>query len=85
MWGFDVSDTPEEDVLIWPDCWNSFILFEAMATQWRVGACGVTGLDYNALPTVAKMVGCNEEDLQNAFNDIRIMEGEALSLMREKD
>ncbi|MCL8357250.1 DUF1799 domain-containing protein, partial [Enterobacter hormaechei subsp. xiangfangensis] len=26
--------------------WKSFTIFSALATQWRVGASGATGLDY---------------------------------------
>lgn len=56
-----------------------------MSTQWRVSAGGAVGLDYNTLPTVAEMLDFNKEQLKEAFHDIRIMEGEALSLMHKKD
>lgn len=80
-WGFSVGDLLEEEIEIWPDAWPAFLLFEAMSTQWRVGMGGAIGLDYQALPVVAKYLEVAEEDMPLAFNDIRLMESEALSNM----
>lgn len=60
---------------------NTFI---AMATQWRVGAMGATGLDYNALPMVMKLIGIPAKYRNDVFEDIRIMEDVALETMRKK-
>ncbi|MFS1292000.1 DUF1799 domain-containing protein [Pseudomonas piscis] len=54
-----------------------------MSTQWRVGACGATGLDYGALPSVIRMCGVPVSSRQSIFSDIRQMEAEALAVMVE--
>lgn len=82
-WGFSFGDLIEEEVEIWPDVWPAFLIFEAMSTQWNVGMGGAIGLDYKALPIVAKYLEVEEEDMPLAFNDIRVMEAEALKKMAE--
>ncbi|MGP0015697.1 DUF1799 domain-containing protein [Pseudomonas sp.] len=78
------KDVPVEEVGVWPDNWSAFTVFEAMATQWRVGACGATGLDYGVLPSVIRMCGVPAGDRQGIFHDIRQMEAEALQVMAEQ-
>jgi hypothetical protein len=80
-WGFSFGDLLEEEIELWPDTWPAFLLFEAMSTQWRVGMSGAIGLDYQALPVVAKYLEVAEEDMPLAFNDLRLMESEALKHM----
>ncbi len=43
----DVEDT--SDVEVWPENWVPFKVFNKVSTQWRVGAGGATGLDYNVV------------------------------------
>ncbi|XRP56065.1 DUF1799 domain-containing protein [Enterobacter hormaechei] len=47
----------EEEVGILPSVWRSFTIFSSLATQWRVGASGATGLDYNVLPGCSSYTG----------------------------
>lgn len=47
----------EEEVGILPSVWGAFTVFSALATQWRVGASGATGLDYNVLPGCLSYMG----------------------------
>ena len=82
--GLFLSDLDSEDVLIWPDNWNSFTVFEAMGTQWRTGGCGATGLDYCALPEVMRLCGIKKKHQPNVFYDIRVMEAEALKVMADR-
>jgi len=56
---------------------------EAMGTQWRTGACGVTGLDYAVLPGVMRLIGVPAKDRPTVFQDIRVMESEAIAVMAE--
>lgn len=83
-WGFSFGDLLEEIIELWPDCWPSFVLFEGMSTQWRVGMSGAVGLDYNTLPLVAKMLDITDEQMPLAFNDLRLMEAEVLKKMAEE-
>lgn len=82
-WGFSFDDLQEEEVEVWADIWPAFILFEAMSTQWRVGMGGAIGLDYPALPLVAKYLEIDEELMPLAFTDVRVMEAEALKRMNQ--
>lgn len=77
------ADIPEDEYDVWPDNWPAFLLFEAMSTQWRVGIGGATGLDYNALPPVASMLGMKRREIPEVFHDIRVMEAEAMLVMSE--
>ncbi|WP_085600438.1 MULTISPECIES: DUF1799 domain-containing protein [unclassified Pseudomonas] len=79
-----MGDLTGQDVEVWPDVWPAFLVFEAMSTQWRVGACGATGLDYGALPSVIRMCGVPASSRQNIFSDVRQMEAEALAVMAEQ-
>ncbi|WP_434134363.1 DUF1799 domain-containing protein [Pseudomonas luteola] len=82
--GLFLSDLDSEDILIWPDNWNSFTVFEAMGTQWRTGGCGATGLDYCALPEVMRLCGIKKRHQPDMFYDVRVMEAEALKVMAER-
>lgn len=55
-----------------------------MHTQWRVGMAGMVGLDYSALPFVAKQVGIGARKLKKAFWVLQEMEREALAWMAER-
>ncbi|TKD32591.1 hypothetical protein FCG41_21925 [Azotobacter chroococcum] len=69
---------------IWPDNWQAVGVFLDMDTQWRVGMAGPVGLDYGALEPVMRMRGIKKRDRQDVFAAVRIMEAEALRVMREK-
>lgn len=71
-----------DPVEILPDVWPVFQVFQSMATQWRTGMSGVTGLDYNCLPWVMKLHGV--EDEVTALTDIRVMEAAALIVIHSK-
>lgn len=83
MLGLTRADLPEEEFEVWPDAWPAFRLFDALSTQWRTGAGGPSGLDYNAIPATSAMLGIKRRDLPNIFPDLRIMEVEALAVMAE--
>lgn len=44
---------------------------------------GATGLDYNALPGVMRLIGVPTAERADVFESVRIMEDVALSKMRE--
>lgn len=56
-------------------------LFVAMGTQWRVAMGGPTGLDYAALPIVARAM--NIKLKASVLDGIRAMECEAIRVMGE--
>lgn len=54
-----------------------------MQTQWRVGASGAIGLDYNVLNNIIELLNI-ESDKATLFSDIRIMEAKVLEIMHRK-
>lgn len=83
LFGLKLEEIPEEDIFVWDINWNTFTLFNAVGTQWRVGMGGATGLDYNVVPLVAKSLGIKNKELTALFPDLQVMENEALITMRE--
>lgn len=84
LFGLHLEEIPVEDVLVWDVNWRTFSLFHSLTTQWRVGGMGsATGLDYSAIPAVAKMLGIKNKELKAMFPDIQVMENEALVTMGE--
>ena len=82
MFGFSPEDY-DETVEVWPDNWKAFLVMDSMGTQWRTGACGATGLDYGVLPNVMRLVGVSAKDRPSVFQDIRVMESEAIAVMAQ--
>lgn len=77
------ADIPEVEHEVLADIWPALRVFEAMSTQWRVGMGGPVGLDYNAIPPVATMLGMKRREITDLFQDLRVMEAEALLVMSE--
>jgi hypothetical protein len=84
-WGFTAEDMAgrDPDVEIWPDNESAVKVFAAMGTQWRVGMAGRTGLDYGVLPLVFRLTDIPRADWPHVFDDLRVMEGAALSHMHK--
>lgn len=70
---------------VWPDNTTSVNVFIAMLTQWRAGAMGVLGFDYSALPVVLECSEVPRDQWPQVFDDIRVMEDEALRILRSKN
>jgi len=80
--GLTANDIAAIDV--WPDNLPAVNVFVAMATQWRTGMSGPVGLDYSALPAVLRLTGAPRGTWPQTFEDIRVMEAEALKVMGEQ-
>ena len=72
-----------QPVEVWPDNAMSVNVFITMSTQWRVGMNGATGLDYNALPAVMKLIGVPKKLRTAVFDDIRTLEDSAMETIRK--
>lgn len=70
-----------DDVEVVPDVWESYLVFSAMSTQWRVGMNGATGLDYSVIPNVLDLL--NIKSKATIFDDLRVMELKALELINK--
>jgi hypothetical protein len=75
----DLDDTVE----VFQDVWPAFSLLMAMATQWRRGMDGPTGLDYGVVREVGSIIGLSKKQISKAFPDLQVMEAEALAVMAE--
>lgn len=58
-------------------------LFLRLSTQWRVGFNGPTGLDYTAVYPLLDRMFPDPVDWDLAFDDVQIIEREALAAIRE--
>lgn len=54
-----------------------------MSGQWRMSVNGPTALDYTALFARMDRMRLHDDDWQALFNDVRVMEAQALRAMRE--
>ena len=83
--GFTPEDFAGEDVEVWPENQRAYFLFSEIRTQWRVGAMGPTGLDYNTLFRKMDRMRLEPDEYDELEGDIRTMEFAALEAMMTKD
>lgn len=84
LWGLKLEEMPDEIIEVWDCNWPAFMVFNSMASQWRIGGMGdATGLDYNVIPVVTKLLGYKKKEAQGIFSDLKLMENEALITMGE--
>ena len=82
--GLTADDLVEEEIGVWPDNMPIIEVFRCMATQWRSGFSGPTGLDYSALPFVMRTCGIKRSEWQDVFDGVRVAESVALDKWRQK-
>ena len=75
----------ETETDIYPDNAQTVAIFSDMLTQWRAGASGAIGLDYNVLPILFKLRRVKKKKREWIFDGVQIMERAALSKMRESN
>lgn len=84
LWGLKLEEMPDEVIEVWDINWPAFEVFNSLSSQWRIAGMGnATGLDYNAIPVTAGLLGYKKKDVKNMFPDLRVMENEALITMGE--
>ena len=67
---------------VWEENLLAVGVFVAMSTQWRLAGHGATGLDYGVLPVVPVYARLTVEKQSEVFDDMRVLEDEALATMR---
>lgn len=82
--GDDETGVAEIDpTAVWSSNWDAFLVFDALATQWRVVGVGTVivriGLDY---AEADRMIARAEAD-PSVFWDIVVLEGAALPILNE--
>jgi Phage related hypothetical protein (DUF1799) len=80
--GLTLEDFDDDFAIeLWTCNREAFDVFCAMSTQWNVGSGGPVGLSYPALYGYLDRTAGDR--WQSLFDDVRVMEIEALSQMRE--
>lgn len=74
-----------ESFELWPENEQSIALFSSLSTQWRIGMSGPIGLDYNVLFKRMERMKLSDEAHELMFQDIRIIESEALSILNQRE
>lgn len=54
-----------------------------MGTQWNTGMNGATGLRYETLPAVLRLLAIPRAEQPTVFSGLRVMERTALEVMRD--
>lgn len=83
MFSLGITEDDLDQVECWPENWPVYALFCKLQSQWRVGPGGATGLDYSVLMRLLDRMGLSASDYDVWFNDIQLMEVEALNVMHE--
>lgn len=69
---------------VFPDNWTALSVFTDLATQWRVGFGGPTGLDYTAIEPVLRLRRVKRNQWAQTFDDLQVMETEVLKVFKEQ-
>lgn len=86
FWGMTYRDweAEQQPVEIWPENVPAYMLWRKLGNQWRMSMNGPVALDYVPLQHELDRMGLSEEDREDLFDDIRVMEAEALdAIMKE--
>jgi hypothetical protein len=82
--GLSPEDYAPETVEVWPENEQAYFLFASLQTQWRAGAMGLIGLDYNTLFHKLDRMGLSASDYDDLEDDIRTMEFAAIEAMNSE-
>lgn len=69
---------------MWPDNWRAWQLFCQLGGQWRTGLGGAFALDYTPLLMLLDRMRLDDATWQALFDDVRVLEGAALTAMRNR-
>lgn len=78
----ELKQLDEKPFEVWPENWETVIMFSRLSTQWNINYSTVIGLNY---PAVFEMMRFYKvEDQEEVFEGIRIMELAALKVLNRK-
>lgn len=81
--GLTRDDVTPAVIQLSPEEADSVDLFIALQTQWNVGPGGPVGINYASIPCVMDLQGIPAGDRRTLFDDLRVMEREALKEMND--
>lgn len=82
--GMLLTDLDDTAVEVWPDNWPAIQLFAGLSTQWRAGAAGPIGLDYNVVFHELDRKSLAPDVYDDMLASIRVIESAALEILHEK-
>ena len=82
--GLTLEDMAADQVEVWPGNVQAFDLFADLASQWREGMSGPTGLDYNVMFRKMDRMSLTPAEYDALEDDIQVMERAALRCMHKK-
>ena len=69
---------------LWPENLLPWAFFNAVSSQWIVGAGGVVGLNYPSVEVVSRAWRIKQKDWPRLFSNVQVMERATLNAWREK-
>lgn len=70
---------------VWEENWPSVQFFARLATQWRHGMAGPTGLDYASVLALLRSMRLPRDQAEQIFDDVQVMERAALAVIHTKE
>jgi hypothetical protein len=85
MFGLTIADSDKRDDIcsVLPENVQALEWFLKLQTQWRVSFGGLMGLDYGVFIMMAKDEGMRGRERAEVLEDLRMMEGVYLEVVRE--
>lgn len=81
--GLKLEGEPNDFFAVWPENWPPVLLFNALATQWRLTPMGQrAGLDYAAIPALLRLKGVPRADWPDLFDALQVIEREFLKAVQ---
>ena len=71
------------DFEVIPAAWPAVVMFLRLQTQWRVGATGIVGLDYNAVRWVFELYAVEEP--RKMLDDLQIIEATVVETLNQRE
>lgn len=82
--GFEAEDFASDIAEVWPEHEAACDLFGYLSSQWRTGAGGATGLDYNVMDRKLCRMGLSPDEYDLLESQVQIIERAALACIHEK-
>lgn len=67
---------------VWPEAWPAVDLFLKVQTQWRGGASGIIGLDYQAVRWLMELY--EFDDQRTMLEDLQVIEARVIETVNSR-
>lgn len=82
--GLELPDleSKAEHCEVWPEAWPAVDLFLKVQTQWRGGASGIIGLDYQAVRWLMELY--EFDDQRTMLKDLQVIEARVIETVNSR-